>query len=503
MDETTLAEHVIRHCRRYTNPAVVNSTALLAQEIIDLCNIFYDQQKTSTTMQLSPYSEFIERRAAYVGSDGFSPLFMPDWLFDFQQCLVEWNIRRGRSATFADCGMGKTPMQLVWAQNVVQHTNKSVLILTPLAVAAQTVREAEKFGIEAARSSGEQVPQKIVVANYERLHKLDPFGFIGVVCDESSCLKAMDGKRRAEVTEFLRRMPYRLLCTATAAPNDFVELGTASEAVGEMGQRDMITMFFRQETKKDWLGWGRTKYRMKGHAEAAFWRWVCSWARACRKPSDLGFSDERFVLPPLTEREHVVQSTQKRPGFLFDMPARDMQEEREERRRTINERCEKVAEIVSDKSRAAVIWCHLNDEGDLLSKLIPDGEQVKGSDSLEAKEERYAAFASGELSKLIIKPKIGAWGLNWQHCNHVVTFASHSYEQYYQAIRRCLRFGQTRPVDVDFVVTEGEQRIAANLERKTKSADRMFTAMVAAMNDSLAIHGNEPYPYEPEKPSWL
>ncbi len=393
-------------------------------------------------------------------------------------------------------------MQLVWAENVVRETNKPVLILTPLAVAGQTAREADKFGIDCHRSSNGQFAGKIVVANYERLHHFNQADFSGVVCDESSSIKAMDGKRRAEVTDFMRTVKYRLLCTATAAPNDYIELGTASEALGEMGQRDMITMFFKEEIKKDYLGWGRKKYRMKGHAEIPFWRWVCSWARACRKPSDLGFDDKKFILPGLIETEHVVKSQTPTPGYLYEMPAQDMREEQAERRRTVTERCEKVAEL-ANHDRPVVIWCHLNPEGDLLAKLIKDGRQVKGSDSLEKKERAYEDFASGALRVLIIKPKIGAWGLNWQHCSHVITFASHSYEQYYQAVRRCWRFGQQNRVNVDFVVTEGEQRIAANLDAKSKAADRMFSALVANMNESRRLDRFQEFKVKERMPEWL
>jgi hypothetical protein len=297
-------------------------------------------------------------------------------------------------------------------------------------------------------------------------------------------------------------MEYRLLCTATASPNDYIELGTSSEALGYMGQRDMITMFFKQETSKDYLGWGRTKYRMKGHAETAFWKWVCSWARACRKPSDLGFSDDRFKLKPMREIEHVVKARTLPDGFLFEVPAGDMFEERAERRRTIGERCEKVAELVKH-DRPAVVWCHLNKEGDTLEEIIPDAVQISGDDEDEKKERIYEDFSSGKLRVLIIKPKIGAWGLNWQHCSDVVTFASHSYEQYYQAVRRCWRFGQKKTVTVDFVVTEGEQRVAKNLEAKSKAADRMFTELVKHMNHAIGIDHNLKFNHKEEIPSWL
>lgn len=450
---------------------------------------------------MASYAEFIERKSQIGGMAGFDPIWMPDFLFDFQRALVEWAIRKGRAAIFADCGLGKTPMQLVWAENVRRHTNKPVLILTPLAVSGQTVREAEKFGIECKQSRDGRVEGNITVTNYERLHYFNANDFSGAVCDESSAIKSMDGKRRALVTEFMRTIPNRLLCTATAAPNDYVELGTSSEALGYMGQRDMITMFFKQLTKKDYLGWGRTKYILKGHAHKAFWRWVCSWSRACRKPSDLGFSDDGMVLPPLTETTHVVKARTLPPGWLYDVPAQNMQEERAERRRTINERCELVAEIVNKSTLPYVIWCHLNDEGTLLSKLIPESREVSGSSTDDQKESAYLDFSKGNLRVLVIKPKIGAWGLNWQHCANVVTFASHSYEQYYQAVRRCWRFGQTRPVNVDIVISEGEEGVSKNLEEKSDAASRMFSALVENMNESISVKKTS-YKNEIEVPSW-
>jgi hypothetical protein len=448
------------------------------------------------------YQRFLETKSQMGDMSGFEPVFMPSFLFDFQKSLVEWAVRKGRAAIFADCGLGKTPMQLVWAENVRRKTDRPVLILTPLAVAGQTAREAEKFGIEAGQSRDGHVTP-ITITNYERLHYFNPADFSGLVCDESSAIKAMKGKTRAEVTDFARRIPYRLLCTATAAPNDYVELGTSSEVLGEMGQRDMITMFFVQETKKDYLGWGRTKYRMKGHAETPFWKWVCSWARACRKPSDLGFSDERFALPPLNVTTHRVRANSLPDGFLFDVPATNMQEERDERRRTIRERCQKVAELVNGTGKPSVVWCHLNDEGDLLEKLIPGSRQVKGGDELEKREKVYEAFSGGTLKDIIIKPKVGAWGLNWQHCSHVVTFASHSYEQYYQAVRRCWRFGQKFPVYVDCIVTEGEQRASENLLKKSNAADRMFDRLVRHMNDAQRIERSTDFGANTEVPTWL
>lgn len=463
---------------------------------------------------MKPYYEFLDEKRQLGADGGFDPLWMPDFLFDFQTHLVEWAIRKGRAAIFADCGLGKTPMQLVWAENVVRKTARPVLILTPLAVAQQTIREADKFGIEAARSSDGSLSARIMVTNYERLHRFDSGAFAGVVCDESSILKSFDGARRNEITEFMRKVPYRLLCTATAAPNDYIELGTSSEALGALGHVDMLQRFFKndQNTVKPMVYRNKgqdfrklddsKKWRFKGHAETAFWRWVCSWARAVRRPSDLGFADGRFILPDLVETEYVVKAAANAMGFLFAMPAVGLREQREERRRTIEERCEKVAELVETKA-PVVVWCHLNVEGDLLEKIIPAAVQVSGKDSDDAKEEKFAGFQSGEIRVLVTKPKIGAWGLNWQHCSHMTFFPSHSYEQYYQGVRRCWRFGQTQPVKVEIVTTEGEQQVKANLQRKAAAADQMFSSLVEHMNQAQAIRRAESNGKKVEVPKWL
>jgi hypothetical protein len=459
---------------------------------------------------MQDYQAFLERKAQLGGDHGFDPVWMPDFLFPFQDSLVEWATRKGRAALLVDCGLGKTPMQLVWAENVVRKTDKPVLVLTPLAVAQQTLREAEKFGIGAARShAGEMPAERIVIANYERLHHFDPTDFGGVVCDESSILKNFDGVRRGEITEFMRRLPYRLLATATAAPNDYHELGTSSEALGELGYMDVLGRFFITVQGSNYNYRGKYRiaecngWRFRGHAEQPFWRWVSSWARAMRHPSDLGFSDDGFALPPLTHQEHMVAARKPRPGMLFDVPANGFHEEREERRRTVTERCEMAAALVNETGQAAVVWCHLNDEGDLLERLIPDGVQVSGRDNDDAKEARFLAFQRGDTRVLITKPKIGAWGLNWQHCAHIVTFPSHSYEQMYQAVRRCWRFGQEREVVVDVVLTEGEVGIQENVQRKAEQAERMFTALTEHMKDALAMERQVRYERKVELPAWM
>ena len=450
------------------------------------------------------YTEYLHKKSHLDGGFGFDPIWVPSFLFDFQKYLLEWSLRQGRGAMFADCGLGKTPMQLVWAENILRKTNGNVLILTPLAVSFQTVKEGEKFGIEVIKSN-EGKAYKITVTNYERLHYFNPNDFEGVVCDESSILKSFDGKYKSEITAFMRKMKYRFLYTATAAPNDYIELGTSSEALGFLGYMDMLNRFFKNDNNSSSLkrmhGINKS-WRFKGHGEDPFWRWVCSWGRACRMPSDLRFDNDGFILPDKTEKQYIVEASRPANGMLFTLPAIGLQEEREERRRTIKERCEKIAELV-DHKEPVLVWCHLNDEGDLLEQLIPDGLQVAGKHSDDVKEERLLAFARGELRVLITKPKIGAWGLNFQHCSHVTFFPSHSYEQYYQGIRRCWRFGQKNNVKVDIVSTEGEKDILKNLQRKAMQADRMFEKLVFYMKNYLDIKPIKQFNQKERIPEWL
>lgn len=466
---------------------------------------------------MKDYETFLNSKRQYGADSGFDPVWMPGMLFDFQSAMVEWALRKGRAAIFADCGMGKTMMQLTWAENVARHTGRPVLILTPLAVAFQTEREAEKMGIEARhRREGRKNGDGIVVTNYERLHHFDPADFAGVVCDESSILKGFDGATRAAVTEFMRRTPYRLLCTATAAPNDYIELGTSSEALGVMGHIDMLQRFFKALNGSYAQGGSSSNgpkrfsktphssnFRFRGHAERDFWRWVCSWARAMQKPSDLGFDDGPFRLPDLRVEEHRVIARKKPEGLLFDLPAVSLQEQREELRRSLPERCEMAAAIANGHGEAAVAWCHLNDEGTTLERLISGAVNVQGSDSEERKEEVFRAFADGGVRVLVSKPSIAGFGLNWQHCARMTYFPSHSYEQYYQSVRRCWRFGQRREVVVDCITTEGQDRVMANLRRKAEAADQMFGQLVAMMRDELRIEKQNHYTRKMEVPAWL
>lgn len=452
-----------------------------------------------------PYGDFLDRRRQGNAGTGLV-LDQPGPLFDFQRSLVSWALDRGRAAIFADCGLGKTAMELVWADHVARATGRPTLILTPLAVGPQTVREGEKFGIPVARSQDGLLTYPITVTNYERLSHFDPTMVGGVVCDESSILKNFEGVYRQQVTDFMRKVPYRLLATATAAPNDYIELGTSSESLGHLGYVDMLSKFFKNDLNNVALKrlYGTAPaWRLKHHAALPFWRWVATWARACRHPSDLGFADGGFRLPPIEIQEHVIVPDEPPEGMLFTLPATTLEDQRIERRRTLNDRCQRAAALVNAHRESAVVWCHTNEEGHRLAALIDDAVQVSGHDSDDMKERRFTDFAEGRVRVLITKPKIGAWGLNWQHCRHVVYFPSHSFEAYYQAVRRCWRFGQTGTVRVDIVLTEGERRVMENLRGKADKATTMFGHLVREMNHATALVGRPISPLVEQVPSWL
>ncbi len=447
------------------------------------------------------YATFIDRKSQLAGQFGFEPTFVHPMAYDFQSHLVEWALRQGRAAIFADCGLGKTLMQLVWSHNVVRHTAKPVLILSPLSVSLQTVDEGEKFGLPCARSIDGKIKSEIVTANYERIEHFDPNDFSGVVCDESSILKNFDGARKSAITDFMRKVKYRLLCTATAAPNDYIELGTSSEALGYLGHMDMLGTFFKNDEDSLHPAFIGSKWRFKRHAERDFWRWICSWARACRKPSDIGFEDRDFILPKIIETEHVVRSSAP-IGTLFPMKAVTLEEQRIERKSTVKDRCEKAAEFLQGDDYG-VAWCQLNAEADLLADIIPDAEQISGSDDDERKEELLEAFRKGQLRKLVTKPRIAAFGMNWQHCNRMTYFPDHSFEQYYQATRRLWRFGQKREVHIYNIVSESNADVSRNLRRKAIACERMFEDMVDQMNDAMSISRYRPHNSEMGVPAWL
>jgi superfamily II DNA or RNA helicase len=455
-------------------------------------------------MENNEYKKYLISKRQIDKDYGFDPIFIPDYLFDFQKYFTEWSVKKGRGGFFGDCGLGKTILQLVWAENIVRKTNKNVLILTPLAVSKQTEREAEKFGIEAKVYS--KKINKITIINYEKMHYLDPNDFIGTVCDESGILKNFDGKTKHKINIFMRKMPYRFLYTATPSPNDYIELGNSSEVLGYLGFIDMLNRFFKNEQNNSALRrmYGKAQmWRFKGYSQDFFWRWVSSWARTIRKPSDYGFDDNGFILPEKKENLHIVEASRPYKGFML-LPAVGLREERKERRATLNERCEKVANLVNSNNKPTIVWCDYNVEGDLLEELIPDAYQVAGKHSDEIKEERLLGFADNKFRVLITKAKIGGWGLNYQHCSHMTCFPSHSFEKYYQTIRRCWRFGQKEKVIVDIISTKGEVNVLKNLQKKQKKADEMFDNLLLFMNKSLKIEKDvKKYDKKEVIPLWL
>jgi superfamily II DNA or RNA helicase len=433
------------------------------------------------------YESFLARKAFVDPPTGLSRVpTLNEYLFDFQRDIVTWALRRGRAAIFADCGMGKTPMQLEWAR----HVPGPVLILAPLAVAGQTIREAAKFGVEAeyVRSQAEirASAARIFVANYEMLQHFKPEHFAGIVLDESSILKAYDGATRTAIIEAFRATPFRLACTATPAPNDYMELGNHAEFLGAMSRVEMLSMFFVHD------GGETQKWRLKGHAEADYWRWLCSWAVMIRKPSDLGYADGDFVLPELVMHDVTVGVDEPGSGQLFPLLAQTLQERLQARRDTLKDRVAHAAAIVNATDEPFLVWCNLNDESAQLARAIPGAVEVTGSDSADAKERAMLGFAAGNIRALVTKPSIAGFGMNWQHCRNMAFVGlSDSYEAFYQAVRRCWRFGQKKPVNVYVVTAETEGAVVANIKRKEADAVNMAENMVSHMKDlnAEALHG--------------
>lgn len=437
------------------------------------------------------YKEFLLNKKHSSIDYGIEYDFMPDKMFDFQKYVAEYAIKKGRCAVFLDTGLGKTIIELTTAKNYIHKTNKPVLIITPLAVAFQFIKEAEKFGIDDVMYSKDgKYNTKIVICNYERLDKFNHNDFDCVILDESSILKNFDGAIKGQVTTFLKKVKYRYLFTATPSPNDFIELGTSSEALGYMGYTDMLTKFFtnNEDTiKPQNIG---TQWILKGHAKNDFFNWVSSWSISMRKPSDLGFSDERFILPELKINYHPVKNEKNMvingQIMLFNAIAKSMPEILAEQRCTIQNRCEKAV-VLASKFDTSVYWCNRNEEGDLIKKLDKNSYQIHGSMNLDKKEELLIAFYKGEINKLITKPKMTAFGLNWQHCNHTVYFPTFSYEQYYQAIRRFWRFGQFNKVIVDMVYSDGQKRVLDSLLAKTQKANELFTKLNGSLHKTYKV----------------
>lgn len=427
---------------------------------------------------MNGYQQFLEGKRVKAEPVGFAVAddAINAQLFPFQREIVRWALQRGRAALFADCGLGKTPMQLEWARNVAEHTGGNVLILAPLAVAAQTVREGSKFGVTVTHArEAHDVRPGINITNYERLEKFENLEWSGIVLDESSILKSFEGVMRKQITDLGSRIPFRLCCTATPAPNDLIELTNHAEFLSIMTGKEIIALFFKTDgnTTHSW--------RLKGHAKDAFWRWMASWSVAIRKPSDLGYADDAFVLPELRMHEHTTEA--KAPaGMLFAVEALTLQDRQQARRDSLPDRVARTAALVNADNEPWIVWCNLNAESEALVRAIPGAVQVTGSDSAEWKEQAILDFSEGRSRVLVSKPTIAGYGVNWQHCASMAFVGlSDSYEQLYQAIRRCWRFGQRRPVNVHVITAENEGAVVRNIERKERQAADMFGEIVRHM----------------------
>ena len=414
---------------------------------------------------MTPYEQFIATKRRRAMPHGFEPTYYPDKAFDFQREIIARAVRAGRYAIYADCGLGKTLMQLAWAENVTRHTNGNVLIVTPLSVAHQTVADGLKFGISATyRRDG--IAERLTVTNYEHVHKFSPRDFVGIVVDESSILKSFTGAFRIMLTDFAHGLDYRLSCSATPAPNDFMEYGTQSEFLGQMRNADMTATFFVHD------GGDTSKWRLKRHAVRDFRAWLDSWSCHVTLPSDIGYSDDGYVLPPL--HEHTIRVEGGESEQLFEGAALSLHEQRALKKRMMEYTVPAIATLINNDLEQWIVWIENNYEGDALKAAIPHAVEVRGSDDPDFKERTLEAFASGDVRVLITKASIAGFGLNWQQC-HKMVFASssHSYEQYYQAVRRCYRFGQSQPVEVYRVRYFGDEAVAANFSRKQSQAKQI------------------------------
>jgi hypothetical protein len=453
------------------------------------------------------YEDFIKNKKHSIGNFGFEANYIPDIAFDFQKYIIDKAITKGRMAIFADTGLGKTLIQLSIAKNIINHTNEKVLILTPLAVAFQFILEAEKLGIDDIEYSKDgKHTKKIVICNYERLHYFDSNDFVGVILDESSILKNFDGKIKGQVTAFVKKIPYRYLSTATPSPNDFIELGTSSEALGYMGYMDMLGKFFKNNqnsvdsTNRN-IG---EKFYLKPHAEKDFFAWVNQWSIMVKMPSDLGFSNDRYNLPKLIVNKHIIENQSmfdiNGQTTMFVPIAKSMTEVRLEQKQTEDKRCEKAIELASGKT--SVYWCNTNNESTILKHSDKDAVEIIGSQSIERKEEILLAFAKGDIKRIITKAKMTSMGLNWQHCNHSVFFPTWSYEQYYQSIRRFWRFGQKNDVTIDMVISDGQTRVLEALQQKTKKAIELHENLTKNVNSSF-INNTKEFNKELIKPKFI
>lgn len=436
---------------------------------------------------MNGYHEFLSRKLVRVPPTGIQhagAIRLVDGLFDFQDALVRWALRRGRAAIFADTGLGKSRMQIAWADAVHRETGHDVLILAPLAVAAQTAAEGESIGIAVRQCrDGSEVLPGITITNYDRLHRFDAARFGAVVLDESSIIKHGGSKTLAMLLDLFAATPFKMCATATPAPNDWTELGTHAEFLGICSQVEMLAEYFVHD------GGETQTWRLKGHARGHFWRWVSSWAAMVRSPADLGFDGSRYSLPPLIVDQHTVAGgdhDSAATGMLFALDANTLSERRGARKASLASRVAACADVVNSDRQPWVVWCDLNAEADALRAAIPDAVEVRGSDDADVKESRLMDFAAGRVRVLISKPSICGWGLNWQHCARMAFVGvTDSWEAYYQAVRRCWRFGQNREVHVHIFASELEGAVVSNLKRKERDAKAMADALSAETRDAV------------------
>lgn len=448
------------------------------------------------------YTGFLRAKNAQVQRSGFTPTGLHPALFLFQADIVEWALENGRAAIFADTGLGKTLMQLEWARQVHKHTGGRILILAPLAVAEQTVREAARINL-AIEYARQDTGAPVIITNYEMLHHFDASQFTGVVLDESSILKNHTGTTRQAIVDAFHDTPYKLACTATPAPNDHMELGNHSEFLGVMNRNEMLAMYFTHD------GGNTSQWRLKGHAAGDFWAWVATWAAAVKRPSDLGYEDGAYNLPELTITPHITSSNYE-GGDLFGI-ARTLQEQRDARRSSIPERVAQAAALIAaEPNEPWVIWCELNDESAAMTAAIPGAVEVTGSDTIDQKAAALNGFSDGSIKVLVSKPSICGFGLNWQHCARTIFLGvGHSFEMFYQSVRRFHRFGQTRPVQVHIVTDESSIGILNNLKRKQQQADQLTSEMVGRINRHSSVAGtpatySDYHPTQAMKlPEWL
>lgn len=454
---------------------------------------------------MDKYEEFLRRKEITVPSAGIDTenITVSDKLFDFQRDIVLWALKKGKAAIFAGTGLGKTLMQLEWAR----HIGGTVLILAPLAVSKQTISEGGKFGITVhhCRAQEDVIDGGINITNYERMDRFDFSKFRGVVLDESSILKAQAGKIRAQLIERCQQIPYRLACTATPAPNDLMELCNHSEFLGVMSSNEMLATFFVHD------GGDTSKWRLKRHAVRDFWQWVASWSVMLTNPADLGYDGGRYNLPPLRISQHTVH-TERQPDALFAIEALTLQERQQARRDSVQDRAQECATLVNADMDQWLVWCNLNSEADALKALIPDAVEISGSDQPDVKERAAVDFAAGRIRVLISKPLIFGMGLNFQRC-HKMAFVglSDSFEQYYQSVRRCWRFGQEHPVDVRIITADTEGAVVENIQRKEKQFKEMLSGMIAVTQnitkDNIRSTARQTIKYNPREimilPTWL